>query len=254
MIAQKGHYIALSAARKTIWDLMNASQKIPLVSVMRHMNLRELMHARATAQPRPSWNSIFTKAHARVAAEVPELRRLFVRWPWGRLYEHAQNLAAIAVEADIDNEKVIVPGRVTQPEKMDLASIDRQVRDLKHDPNRSKWHRRSAILAHLPRPLRRLLWWLALDWSGPRRARTLGTFAVTSVAFAGADAVTILTPVAHVLHYGPLDTAGNIRVLIVFDHRIMDGALPARALVRLEEVLNTDILAEVRGLQLQAAA
>ena len=48
----------------------NLGQGIPLVSVSRMMNLVELMYARASVFPRPSWNAIFTKAHAKVAVEI----------------------------------------------------------------------------------------------------------------------------------------------------------------------------------------
>jgi pyruvate/2-oxoglutarate dehydrogenase complex dihydrolipoamide acyltransferase (E2) component len=37
-------------------------------------------------------------------------------------------------------------------------------------------------------------------------------------------------------------------VRIIYDHRVMDGATVARALGRLEEILNSVILEEVRSL------
>jgi hypothetical protein len=254
MTKVKGRHIPLSPARKIVWDVLESSRNIPLISVYRQMNVRELMQARAAAQPRPSWNSIFTKAYAKVAAEVPELRQLFIRWPWGRLYEHPRNRALIAVESDMDHEKVIVGAHVAQPELMDVVSLDQYVAGIKHDSGRSKAYRRNLLLARLPRPLRRLLWWLGLEWSGPRRARCLGTFGVTSVSHAGAELGSIVTATAHVLHYGLVDAAGNVRVMVVFDHRIMDAALPSRALVRMEHFLKTDLLNEVLGLQARAAA
>ena len=39
----------------------------------------------------------------------------------------------------------------------------------------------------------------------------------------------------------------TIDVVIRWDHRITDAALIARALTRLEQVLNTEIAAELRG-------
>jgi hypothetical protein len=246
--------ISLSPGRIAMVDFLEASAGIPLVSVVRQINVRELMQVRAAAQPRPSWNSIFTKAYARVATEVPELRRHFMSWPWRRLYEHPHTRAMIAVEADIDGEKVVVPAQVEQPENMDLLALDQNVIEFKHDPMKSKSFRRSLLVARLPRLARKLLWWLATGWSGYRRARTLGTFAMTSVAFAGAEAVAIVTPLPNLLHYGLVDEAGNIRVMLVFDHRIMDGVVPSRALVRMEEILQTEILHELRGLRAHAAA
>ena len=44
----------------------------------------------------------------------------------------------------------------------------------------------------------------------------------------------------------------TIDVLIRWDHRVTDAALIARALTRLEQVLNTEISAELRGYRPQA--
>jgi hypothetical protein len=218
------------------------------------MDLRDLMVARSAAQPRPSWSSIFIKAYAKVTAQTPELRRVFVRWPWGRLYEHPYNIADVAIETVVCEEKVIVGGMVVRPERMDLPGLDRYVDRIKSDPMREKWLRRGMVLAKFPEPMRRVLWWLAVGWSGYRKARMFGTFGVTSVAFAGADVIMVATAVPNILHYGRVDAKGRVRVAIGFDHRIMDGACPARALVKLEEVLRTEIYGEVRKLTTLAIA
>ncbi len=250
----KGIYLPLSPSRRMMWDLLEAAQKIPQATVSRRMNLRDLVNARNLAEPRPSWNSMFTKAYATTTAATPELRRLFVRWPWARLYEHPENVTAIAIEAEINGEKTIVGGHVKSPEKMALLALDQAVIAIKHDPAIAKWHRRAMRLAFLPRFLRASLWTLALDWSGGRRARILGTLGVTSIAFAGGHDAIPLTALGNILHYGIVDPQGNAWVRITFDHRVMDGAVVARALVMLEQILNTDILAEVRGLPARAAA
>jgi hypothetical protein len=50
------------------------------------------------------------------------------------------------------------------------------------------------------------------------------------------------------LSYGPADLNGNVNVRLNFDHRVFDGALAGRVLTRLEEVLNSSILEELRAL------
>ena len=50
------------------------------------------------------------------------------------------------------------------------------------------------------------------------------------------------------LSYAPLDDDGNCLVTLIADHRVLDGAVVARALARLEEVLCHEMLAELRGL------
>lgn len=254
MSATKGRYFALSPARKMIWDILDASMGIPLVSASRLMNVRDLMHARSAASPRPSWNAIFTKAYAKVAAETPELRRLFIRWPWGRLYEHPFNIGSVSVELDVAGEKIVAIAQVRCPEALDLLTLGQKIAAVKDAPEKSKAFRRMNLIARLPRFLRRFLWWTALEWSGPRRARALGTFGVTSVSFVGADVDTALTPLGNGIHYGPVDAAGNVRVHLVMDHRVIDGGTAGRALQRMETVLNSDLLAELRGLQALAVA
>jgi H2-forming N5,N10-methylenetetrahydromethanopterin dehydrogenase-like enzyme len=44
----------------------------------------------------------------------------------------------------------------------------------------------------------------------------------------------------------------SIDVIIRWDHRVTDAAVIARTLTRLEQVLNTEISAELRGKRLEA--
>jgi pyruvate/2-oxoglutarate dehydrogenase complex dihydrolipoamide acyltransferase (E2) component len=50
------------------------------------------------------------------------------------------------------------------------------------------------------------------------------------------------------LNYGVIEPDGTVCVRIIYDHRVFDGAVVARALVRLEEVLNGPLLDELRGM------
>jgi len=50
------------------------------------------------------------------------------------------------------------------------------------------------------------------------------------------------------LNYGVISSDGNVNVRIIYDHRVMNGATVARALARLEEVLNTVVAEELRSL------
>ncbi|HEY0438608.1 MAG TPA: 2-oxo acid dehydrogenase subunit E2, partial [Xanthobacteraceae bacterium] len=63
----------------------------------------------------------------------------------------------------------------------------------------------------------------------------------------GADLLHPVGPWTTLLTYGPLRADGTVEVRIIFDHRVLDGATAARALARLEEVLNGPILDELRA-------
>ena len=53
----------------------------------------------------------------------------------------------------------------------------------------------------------------------------------------------------YLLSYGTVAPDQTIEVLIRWDHRVTDGAPIAKALTRLEQVLNTEIAAELRSLR-----
>ncbi len=75
---------------------------------------------------------------------------------------------------------------------------------------------------------------------------------MTSVAAYGAGELHALSPGPFVLSYGVVAADQTIDVVIRWDHRITDAALIAKALTRLEQVLNTEIAAELRGQRQQS--
>ena len=101
-------------------------------------------------------------------------------------------------------------------------------------------------MTRLPLPLRRLAWLVGLNF-GRQRANYFGSFVVTSVAAYGGGELHALSPGPFILSYGVVEPDQTIDVVIRWDHRITDAALIAKALTRLEQVLNTEIAAELRG-------
>jgi hypothetical protein len=68
----------------------------------------------------------------------------------------------------------------------------------------------------------------------------------------GAGELHALSPGPFILSYGVVAQDQTIDVVIRWDHRITDAALIAKALTRLEQVLNTEIAAELRSHRQQA--
>jgi len=101
--------------------------------------------------------------------------------------------------------------------------------------------------ARLPALIRRLLWWICLNW-GRQRGNYFGTFGVSVYSALQAESLHPLSPLTTLLNYGVMSADGALDVRIIYDHRVMDGATVARALGRLEEILNTTLLDEVREL------
>ncbi len=245
-----GRNIRLSLPRRFVCDLLHFAHRVPTVPVQRRMNLAEVVAARRAAAPRPSWVALFTKAYAFVAAARPELRRSYLSFPTPHLYEHPVSVASVAVERRFGDEDAVFFGHITQPENRGLPELDAKLRELKERPVESVGAFRKALrVSALPRPLRRLAWWVGLNAWGRKRAQFLGTFGVSVYAGLGAASLHPLSPLTTALNYGVIDADGSVDVRLVYDHRVLDGATVARALQDLERVLTCEIVAELRYLR-----
>jgi hypothetical protein len=210
------------------------------------MRLAPTVLAHRALRERPSWSSIFTKAYARVALGMPELRRAYVKFPWPHLYEYPVNVAMVGVERDFGGEKAVFFGRIKEPELQTLAELTAAIRYLQDGPvENCKEFQRVMRLSTMPRPLRRFLWWVGLN-IGRQRGNYFGTFGLSVYSGLGAESLHPLSPLTTVLNYGVIASDGSVDVRIIYDHRVMDGATVARALERLETELTGGILDELR--------
>jgi hypothetical protein len=226
---------------------MHLAQQVPTVPVQRRMNLAILAEARRHATIKPSWCAIFTKAYGFIAAARPEFRRAYIPFPTPHLYEHPNNIASIAVERRLEDEDAVFFAHLRNPEKQALSQIDSFLQYCKQEPLSTiglfRW---TLKISRLPRPVRRLAWWFANSTSGYRRAQWLGTFGVSVYSALGAESLHPLSPLTTALNYGVIRPDGEVEVRIIYDHRVVDGATVARALLDLEKVLNQEILAELQ--------
>jgi hypothetical protein len=223
-----------------------AARKIESVTFERRMNLAQLIAARRESASRPGWCAIFTKAYALVCSRRPELRMAYLSFPWPRLYESAGNIAAIAIERHLEGENAVFITHQRDPEARSLADIETRLRRCRQaPPEQIGSFRRILAVSRLPRPVRRLLWFVGLNW-GRQRERCLGTFGVSVTAGMGAAAIGVRAPITTILHYGVFEPDGSIEVRLTFDHRVLDGGTVARALRDLEETLHGEILLELR--------
>ena len=108
-------------------------------------------------------------------------------------------------------------------------------------------------ISGFPLLLRRLLWWLGLN-VGRQRIKYFGTFGISVYSSLGAESLHPVSPLTSTLTYGVFAPDGSVDVRLIYDHRVMDGATVARALARLEEVLNTSLRDELTLSALSAAA
>lgn len=246
----RGRAIRLSAQRRMVIDFLHFARAVPTVPVQKRMSITALVAARAACHERPRWTAIFTKAFALVAEEVPQLRRAYVKLPWPHLYEYPTSKANIIIEREFRGEPALCPVSVKDPAHQTLQNIGELLQQATLAPLETvKDFRRWMQFARLPRPLRRTLWWLGLN-IGRQRGNFFGTFGVSVYSALHAESLHPLSPLTALLNYGVISDDGHLDVRIIYDHRVMDGATVARALRRLEQILNSVILEEVRSVSL----
>jgi hypothetical protein len=237
----------ISLPRRLICDLMHASMDVPFVSLSRSLNIRPLLEARAGAMAPAGWAAMFVKAFALVAKDEPILRTVYAKWPRPMLYELPRSVALVAIARVEDGEECVMPQRIAAPEAMALAAVDAEIRRGKTAPLEDvPMFRKIMRATRLPWPLRRLSWAIGLNF-GRQRGNWFGSFAVSSVAAYGGGELHPVTPGPYIVSYGVVEPDQTIHVVIRWDHRVTDAAPIARVLTRLEQVLNTEIAAELRA-------
>jgi hypothetical protein len=250
----RGRSIRLSIQRRMVIDFLYFARAVPTVPVQKHLLIADLVAARAACRDRPRWTAMFVKALALVADEVPELRRAYVKLPWPHLYEYPTSKASIMIERDYRGEPALCPVSVKDPSHQPMAAIGDVLDHASSVPLEDlKEFQRWKRLTRIPRPLRRLLWWIGLN-IGRQRGNFFGTFGVSVYSALNAESLHPMSPLTALLNYGVIDESGRVTARIMYDHRVMDGATVARALGRMEDVLNSAILDEVRALPRAAPA
>jgi hypothetical protein len=244
--AMRGRAIPLSPIRKLVVDLTRFH--VPSVPVQRVMHLGPLVEARAALNDRPVWASLFAKAYALTARDIPDLRRAYVKLLWPHLYEYPRSTLSMVFERDYHGEMVILTTLIRSPEELPIRALSDTMKRIKDEPIESnRDFRRMFELARWPMPLRRLIWWLGLN-IGRQRGNYFGTFGITVYSGLGAESLHPISPLTAVLNYGIIAEDGSVPVRIMYDHRVLDGSMVARTLERIEQALLTDIVAELKAM------
>jgi hypothetical protein len=239
--------IRLSKSRRMVIDLLHFAKALPTVPVQRRMSIKAVVDARAACREPPQWAAIFIKAYALVGQEYPVLRRAYVKFPWPHLSEYPMTSVSIMFERDYEGEPSLFSLLVKNPAALSLGKLRALIGHGANAPISSvKDFERFLRLAVLPRPLRRLIWWFTLNASR-QRGNYYGTFGLSVYSALNVDSLHPLSPLTTLLNYGFIQSDGQVNVRIMYDHRVMDGATVARAMGRLEEILNGPIVQELRS-------
>lgn len=229
-------------------DILHFHQSIPTCAQDRLIPLAELDELRCELRHRVSWQTIFLKAFSAVARQHPKLRQTWRSWPWPHIYQHTDLWGVITVNRKFRGDDWLFWGQLESPDLAELEEIQAKFDRLQHAPVEEVF-RKQLLLSSLPRLARRFLWWWQLNLAGEKRVKRTGTFSLSSVAGRGAEIQHPPGFVTSVLTFGPINSEGNSRVTIAYDHRLMDGAFVADRLEELEAELHSSIRAELLTLQ-----
>jgi hypothetical protein len=238
------HSAPMSGPRACVADIAVVARDLPLFPVDRWLHMGSVAEARSAAPFRIGWAAIFLKAYGIVAAEMPLLRTWVVRGLRPRLATAAESVATLAVNRREGDADRLCFGRLHRPDAAPLTVIQRFVDDCQ-TREVADMFKRQLQLEMLPGWLRRTVLRWNLHSSSPKRPSRLGTFSLSTLA--GFQAFNRFHPTLCTtsLAYGPLEPDGRCLVTIIADHRVLDGATVAAALVRLEQVLATQIADEL---------
>jgi hypothetical protein len=242
--------IRLSPGRTLVGDVIRFALKAPLGAVETTFDLTELAQLRRHVRPRLSWNAIFMKAYGLMAADWPQLRQFMVPFPTPHLYQHDRNVCLISVTRRIGDEDILLFGRLESPESDSLIKLQRRIDSYRNEPVLSiRQFRHQLRFARVPWPIRSLGYWIMCNLWPSRRGLYLGTF---GMSISGFDDVRFTT-----FHLGPCTTTlgvdvvsrgGHSRLLLTFDHRILDGKPVIDIIRQLERTLRGPICDEMRRL------
>ena len=187
-----GRRVGLSLPRRWMADIMHLSRGMPYFVVDRRMNLAALAANRSAP-----WPAIFAKAYATVASKRPELRRSYQSFPWAHFYESDVSIASVAVSREYAGEPAVFFGLLHAPDRQSLGQLAGHLQSYKTAPVESiRPFARLIKYTRYPKPIRRFIWWVGMNLTGKHRAKSIGTFGLTTLSSRGAGLLHVQSPCA----------------------------------------------------------
>lgn len=232
--------------RILVLDVIRASRSVPSFPVERRIDLGSIEKALLKSPTRFSWATLFAKAWGLVSVEIPQLREAYLRWPNRRLYRHPNSVVTITVHRDDSPLETgeLIWCRIQGPENLSLLDIQGELDRFRQGPI-DRVFQDGKRLSRLPTMVRNRIWDLLMNTWGRKKAKKLGTFSISSLA--DQNALNRFHPliVTTSISYSRIDPSGNCLFTLLCDHRVLDGVLAARALNRLEKIMQFQIREEL---------
>ncbi|MGC9501345.1 2-oxo acid dehydrogenase subunit E2 [Streptomyces sp. WG7] len=234
--------VPLPAARRGTYIFLEEARRTAHVYLMADVDATALRAARAAAERPASYVSYVVKAAADVLDKYPEARAVFRGGRAPRLSVSPSVHAKVLFDKTVDGQRCVVSGTVPDVQDKDVhgvqSTIDVYKKARVEDPDGP--FARVRRLQRLPLPAFRLLYRVMSRDPG-RRALLQGTFAVTSIGHEPVGAIlplisgTLGFGVGHIadaatVRAGSVVVAPVLTLSLVFDHRVIDGAMAAEIL------------------------
>jgi hypothetical protein len=241
-----GKRIKMSNGRRLVGDVIEMANKMPLAAFSGDFDTGIVHSFRRQTRPKVSWNVLYMKAYAAVCKNNPELRRSYVSFPWGHFYEHGPVVCLMTIAREYQGEERLFFARFNRPDEKSLADLQERYDYYRQAPiEEVKQFRHQIMFARMPKPVRRLGWWVMNGLWPQKRASHMGTFGISFSGYKGVYGTQHLGTNSTILGVDPLPRKGVSRLLLTFDHRVMDGTPVTRFMQELQHLMTTSIRVEL---------
>ena len=241
-----GQRIKLSNGRRLVDDVIHMANKMPLAALAGDFDSGKVAQFRRKTRPKICWNVLYMKAYASVAQQNPELRRAYVSFPWGHMYQHDYNVCMMTISREYEGEERLFFARFNCPDQESLSDLQEQYDHYRKAPiEEIKQFRHQIMFAKVPRFLRRFAWWTLFNVWPQKRASHMGTFGMSISGHKGSYGAQHLGPNTTTLGVDPFPRKGVSRIVLTFDHRVLDGAPITRTLSQIQHMLTTAVRTEL---------
>lgn len=236
----------MSNGRRLVSDVVELANQMPLAAFTGDFDAGLVAKFRRLTRPKVSWNVLYMKAYAAVSQRNPELRRSFVAFPFRHFYEHDRVVCLMTIAREYRGEERLFFARFNRPDEKSLADLQRRYDYYRQAPIEDvKQFRHQIMFASMPKPVRRLGWWVMNSLWPQKRASHMGTFGISFSGYKGLYGTKHLGTNSTVLGVDPLPRKGVSRILLTFDHRVLDGTPVTRMMQELQHILTTAIRVEL---------
>ena len=139
--------------------------------------------------------------------------------------------------------------RFNEPDNHTLLELQQQYDFYRKTPvEQIKQFRHQIHFAKWPSPVRWLAWRGLFNLWPRKRAFHMGTFGMSVSGYKGAYGAFHLGPNTSTIGVDPMPRKGKSKVVLTFDHRVVDGVPATEFLLLVRHILNTAIRVELAKL------